>query len=118
MPVSSPFTTFKRTFLNCFVRITYRGLPAPTGTGTYRNRPALTGLDRPGLFYDVFDKNFILNSPNRHDILKILIKNVIKQPEPVGAGTSSPRGRKKRCMVSVYFFLNLISTPRADRLES
>jgi hypothetical protein len=38
---------------------------APTGTGTCRHRPALTGLDRhktctdqPGLFYDVFDKNF------------------------------------------------------------
>jgi hypothetical protein len=34
--------------------------PAPTGTGTYRHRPALTelnrhktGTDRPGLFYDV-----------------------------------------------------------------
>ena len=45
-----------------------------------------TGTDRPGLFYDVFDKNFVLNSPKRYDILKILIKNIIKQPGPVGAG--------------------------------
>jgi len=52
-----------------------RHRPAPTGTGTYRHSPALTGLDRhktgtdrPGLFYDVFDKNFVLNSPKRHDI--------------------------------------------------
>jgi hypothetical protein len=56
-----------------------------TGTGADRHRPALAGLDRhktvtdrPWLFYDVFDKNFVLNSPNRHEILKILIKNVIK----------------------------------------
>jgi hypothetical protein len=48
----------------------------------------MIGLDRhkTGLFYDVFDKNFVLNSPNGHDNLKILIKNVIKQPGPVGAG--------------------------------
>ena len=45
-----------------------------------------TGTDRPGLFYDVFDKNFVLNGPKRYDILKILIKNIIKQPGPVGAG--------------------------------
>jgi hypothetical protein len=39
--------------------------PGTTGTGTNRQRPTLTGLDRhktdtdrPGLFYDVFDKNF------------------------------------------------------------
>jgi hypothetical protein len=41
---------------------------APVGTGDYRHRhrPALTGMDRPktstdrpGLFYDVFDKNFL-----------------------------------------------------------
>jgi hypothetical protein len=38
------------------------------------------------LFYDVFDAHFVLNSPKRYDILKIIIKNVIKQPEPVGAG--------------------------------
>jgi hypothetical protein len=45
---------------------TGRHRPATTGTGTYRHRPALTGLDRhktgtdrPGLFYDVFDKNFL-----------------------------------------------------------
>jgi hypothetical protein len=45
---------------------TDRPRPAPTGTGTYRHRPALTGLDRhktgtdrPGLFYDVFDENFL-----------------------------------------------------------
>jgi hypothetical protein len=35
---------------------------APVGTGDYRYRhrhqPAPTGTDRPGLFYDVFDKNF------------------------------------------------------------
>ena len=42
-----------------------------------------TGTDRPGLFYDDFDKNFVLNSPKRYDILKILIKNIIKQPGPV-----------------------------------
>jgi hypothetical protein len=44
-------------------RYPHRHQPAPTGTD--RHRPALTGLDRhktdtdrPGLFYDVFDKNF------------------------------------------------------------
>jgi hypothetical protein len=63
------------------------------GTGRHRHLPAHTGpdwtgpaQDRPGLSYEVFDKNFVLNSPNRHDILKILIKIVIKQPGPVGAG--------------------------------
>jgi hypothetical protein len=45
-----------------------------------------TGTDRPGLFYDVFDTHFVLNSPKRYDILKILIKYVIKQPGPVVAG--------------------------------
>jgi hypothetical protein len=44
-----------------------------------------TGIDRPELFYDVFDKNFVLNGPKRYDIMKILIKYVIKQPRPVGA---------------------------------
>jgi hypothetical protein len=53
---------------------------APDGTGDG------TGIDRPVLFYDVFDTHFELNSPKRHDILKILIKNVIKQPGPIGAG--------------------------------
>jgi hypothetical protein len=66
--------------------------PAPVGTGDYRHRhrhqpaTAPTGTDRPGLFYDIFDTHFVLNSQKRHDILKILIKNVIKQPRPVGAG--------------------------------
>jgi hypothetical protein len=70
-----------------------RHQPAPAGPDRYRYLPTQTGLDRhktgtdrPGLFYDVFDKNFVLNSPNRHDILKILIKNVIKKLGPVGAG--------------------------------
>jgi hypothetical protein len=70
-----------------------RHQPAPTGTGTDRHRPVLTGLDqhktgtdRPGLFYDVIDTNFVLNRPKRYDILKILIKNVIKQLGPVMAG--------------------------------
>jgi hypothetical protein len=80
---------------------TNRHRPAQTGTGTYRHRPDWTGTDRPGLFYDVFDKNFVLNSPNRHDILKIPIKNVIKQPGPVWAGRCRllpMKGRKKRCI--------------------
>jgi hypothetical protein len=38
------------------------------------------------LFNDVFDTHFVFNSSKRYDILKILIKNVIKQPGPVGAG--------------------------------
>jgi hypothetical protein len=38
------------------------------------------------LFNDIFDTPFVLNSPKRYDILKILIRNVIKQPGPVGAG--------------------------------
>jgi hypothetical protein len=33
-------------------------VPAPTGQDRHRYLPAQTGLDRPGLFYDVFDKNF------------------------------------------------------------
>jgi hypothetical protein len=44
----------------------HRHLSAPVGTGRHRGLPALTGLDRhktgtdrPGLFYDVFDKNFL-----------------------------------------------------------
>jgi hypothetical protein len=70
-----------------------RPIHVPTGTGTYRHRPAWTGLDRhktgtdrSGYFYDVFDTHFVLNSPKRYDILKILIKNVIKQSGHVGAG--------------------------------
>jgi hypothetical protein len=59
----------------------HRGLPAPTGPDRQKY-----GTDRPGLFYDVFDTHFVLNSPKRYDILKILIKYVIKQPGPVGAG--------------------------------
>ncbi len=62
----------------------HQSLPAPTGTD--RHRPAPTGLDQPGLFYDVFDKNFVLNGQKRYDILKIIIINIIKQPGPVGAG--------------------------------
>jgi hypothetical protein len=58
--------------------------PAPTGpdrTGSAqdRHRPAR-------VVYVVFDTHFVLNSPKRYDILKILIKNVIKQPGPVVAG--------------------------------
>jgi hypothetical protein len=71
----------------------YRSAPGTTGTGTYRHIPALTGLDRhktgtdrPGLFYDVFDTHFVLNSPKRYNNLKFLIKNVIKKPGPVGVG--------------------------------
>jgi hypothetical protein len=56
-------------------------VPAPTGPDRHK-----TGADRTGLFYDVFDTHFVLNSPNRHDILKILINYVIKQPVPVGTG--------------------------------
>jgi hypothetical protein len=41
---------------------------------------APTDTYRTGLFYDVFDTHFVLNSPKRYEILKILIKNVIKQP--------------------------------------
>ena len=80
---------------------------APAPDGTNRHRTAPIGTDRPGLFYEVFDTHFVFNSPKRHDILKILIKYVIKQPGPVqsgqgrsvpvpvgaGAGTGSPRRR-------------------------
>jgi hypothetical protein len=38
------------------------------------------------LFYDVFDTHFVLKSPKRHDILKILINYAKKQPGPVSAG--------------------------------
>jgi hypothetical protein len=59
-------------------------IPAPTDpTGPDRTGPA---QDRPGYFYDVFDTHFVKNRPKRYDILKILIKNVIKQPGPVGVG--------------------------------
>ena len=68
-----------------------------------RHRPALIGLDRyksgadrPGLFYGVIDTQVVLNGPKRYDILKILIKYVIKykmrinyaiiEPGSVGAG--------------------------------
>jgi hypothetical protein len=60
---------------------TYRHRPAPTDTG--RHLPTQTGTDRPGLFYDVFDTHFVLNNTKRYEILKILIKYVIKQPGPV-----------------------------------
>jgi hypothetical protein len=61
--------------------------PAPVGTGDCRHQPAPTGKSTaptgPGLFYDVFDTHFVLNSQKRYDILKILIKYVIKQTGPV-----------------------------------
>jgi hypothetical protein len=52
------------------------------------------GTDRPGLFYDVFDKNFLNILPFWAIQYKILIKNVIKQPGPVqsGQGRSVPVG--------------------------
>jgi hypothetical protein len=60
-----------------------------TGLDRYK-----TGTDRPGLFYDVFDKNFVLNSPKRHDILKILIKPVrASQGRSVPGGVGRCRGR-------------------------
>jgi hypothetical protein len=60
-----------------------------TGLDRYK-----TGTDRPGLFYDVFDKNFVLNSPKRHDILKILIKPVrASQGRSVPVGVGRCRGR-------------------------
>jgi hypothetical protein len=69
----------------------HRHLPAQTGPD--RTGPALTGLDRhmtgtdrPGLFYDVFDKNFLNILPSRAIQYKMSTKNVIKQPGPVGAG--------------------------------
>jgi hypothetical protein len=34
----------------------------------------------------VFDSHLVLNSPKRYDILNFFIKNVIKQPGPVGTG--------------------------------
>jgi hypothetical protein len=62
-----------------------------SGTDRYK-----TGTHRPGLFYDVFDKNFVLKSTKTYDILKILIKKVIKQPGPVGAGLMPVRSGQGR----------------------
>jgi hypothetical protein len=81
------------------------------------------------LFYDVFDTLFVLNSPKTYDILKILIKNVIKQPGPVGAGivpVGADAGagigslrcrpvpvpltdRKKRCIEHILKFAHILS---------
>jgi hypothetical protein len=80
-------------FINtAFLAVCQRHRSAPAPTGPDRHPPALTrldrhktGTDRPGLFYDDFDTHFVLNSQKRYDILKILIKYVIKQPGPVGA---------------------------------
>jgi hypothetical protein len=71
------------------------------------------------LFYDVFDKNFVLNSPNRHDILKILIKNVIKQPGPVGAGLV-PVVADERPQETLYikFLIIYLTAPPFFILES
>jgi hypothetical protein len=91
-------------------------------TGTDRHLPAQNGLDRnktgtdwSGLFYDVFDAHFVLNSPKRYDILKILIKYVIKQPGPVGVGlvpvgiglVPVQSGRCRSC-VPFYYLTNYV----------
>ncbi len=55
----------------------FLGSVSGTGTGGRRGVPP-TVTDRNGLYYDVFNKNFVLNGPKRYDILKILIKNIIK----------------------------------------
>jgi hypothetical protein len=94
-------------------------VPASTGTGIYRHRPALpgldrykTGTDRPGLFYDLFDKNFQIIISFWAIQYKMSTKNIIKQPRSVdadlvpvqsGQGWSVPvpvalTDRKKRCV--------------------
>jgi hypothetical protein len=109
--------TYTPAFLPVCQRHRHRSAPDSNGTnhprtaqtGTNRHRPALTGLDRqktgtdrPGLFNDVFDTHFVLNTPKRYDILKILIKNVMGRSVPVWAGRYRRvllplTDRKKRC---------------------
>jgi hypothetical protein len=90
---------FQYIFNTAFLAVCPRHRPAQTGTNRHRHLPAgldryKTGTDRPGLFYDVFDKNFVLNSPKRHDILKILIKPVsASQGRSVPVGVGRCRGR-------------------------
>jgi hypothetical protein len=70
-----------------------RFLRSVSDTGAGRH---WTGTDRPVLFYGVIDTQVVLNGPKSYDILKILIKYVIKykmsinyaikQPGPVDAG--------------------------------
>jgi hypothetical protein len=69
-----------------FLAVSQRHRSAPAGAGDYRPRPALTGTDQPGLFYDVFDKNFLNILPFWAFQYKMSTKNVIKQHGPVGAG--------------------------------
>ena len=93
--------------------------PRSAQTGNDRHRPALAGLDRhktgtdrSGLFFDVFDTHFVLNGPKRYDVLKILIKYVIKYKMSInyviksinyGPGRSVPicAGRYRCLMVPV-----------------
>ena len=59
------------------------------GTGTDATDQPWATLAGSGSFSDIFDKNKVLKIPKEHDILSIIIKNFIKQPDPVGAGLSN-----------------------------